>query len=47
MLSEAYGEETMKKSCAFEWHKRFEEATRNEEYVHHFIPYHFEFIPQI
>jgi len=29
MLSEAYGGEAMKKSSAFEWHKRFKEGHEN------------------
>jgi hypothetical protein len=43
MLSEAYGEEAMKKSSVSEWYKRFKEGshveTTNEENAHQFLRY--------
>jgi len=54
MLFKAYGEETMKKSNVFTWHKGFKESSHveitNEDNVHHFLDIkgtvHFKFIPQ-
>jgi hypothetical protein len=43
MLSEAYGEEAMKKSSVFEWYKwskeRWHINITNEDNIHYFIPY--------
>jgi len=43
MLSDAYGEEAMKKSSVFVWHKRFRDSSHieiaNGENAHHFPQY--------
>ena len=31
MLQEVYGDETMSRSCVFEWHKRFKEGREDVE----------------